>query len=481
MPSMLSPVRKPILAVLLASVSLLALPGWSEPSDLEVFPAELAAAAAELRDNALVESDAYSFIASLTTEVGPRPAGSVNDRRAVAWAVERLKSYGLEVRTEPVTVPHWVRGKAAGRIVAPYPQHVELVALGGSIGTPEGGIEAEVIEVEGVDALEALEPGAVEGKIVFFNRRMDRHPQGAGYRSAVQARGSGPAKAAPLGAVAVVIRSAGTSEHRFGHTGGTRYAEGVRKIPAAALSNTDADMLEAQVASGKPVRFHLELGCRTLADEQSANVIGEIRGREKPDEIVLLAAHLDSWDLGTGAIDDGAGCGIVSEAARLIAALPRAPRRTIRVFLAANEEFGLSGARAYGELHADELINHTAAIESDLGVGKVSVLRSRVAPDRMPWVRDLERLLAPLGISHADNMPAFGGADLRPLVPARVPFFDLPQDATLYFDYHHTADDTLDKLDAEDLRQNVAAYVTLAYLLAETETDLGRAPEREAP
>ncbi len=483
MPSMLSSVRRSLRAsVVLANVSLatvlFATPAWSDPSKLEVFPAELARVAAELRDKALAESDAYDFIASLTTEVGPRPAGSVNDRRAVAWAVERLTSYGLEVRTEPVTVPHWVRGKAAGRIVAPYPQHVELVALGGSIGTPEGGIEAEVIEVEGVDALEALEPGAVEGKIVFFNRRMTRHPQGAGYGPAVQARGSGPAKASPLGAVAVIIRSAGTSSHRFGHTGGTRYADGVRKIPAAALSNADADMLERQVATGKPVRFHLELGCRNLPDEMSANVIGEIRGREKPDEIVLLAAHLDSWDLGTGAIDDGAGCAIVSEAARIIAALPQAPRRTLRVFLAANEEFGLSGARAYGELHADQLVNHTAAAESDLGVGKVSILRSRVAPDRMPWVRDLERLLSPLGISHVDT-PAFGGADLRPLRPARVPFFDLPQDATLYFDYHHTADDTLDKLDPEDLRQNVAAYVTLAYLLAETETDLGRAPEPE--
>ncbi len=448
---------------------------WSEEPTFEMLTDPVTITAAALRDQALRDSDAYGFIAGLTTEVGPRPAGSVNDRKAVAWATKKLREMGLEARTEEVTVPHWVRGKAAGRIVAPYPHHVELVALGGSVGTPEGGIVAEVIEVEGITELEALAPADVAGKIVFFNRRMQRHPEGAGYRPAVEARGSGPAKAAPLGAVAVLIRSAGTSTHRFGHTGGTRYLDDVKRIPAAALSNTDADLLAAQIASGKPVRFHLELGCRTLPDEISANVIGEVRGREKPEEIVLLAAHLDSWDLGTGAIDDGAGCAIVSEAARLIAALPRAPRRTIRVFLAANEEFGLSGARAYGALHADELVRHTAAIESDLGVGKVSVFRSLVAEDRMPLVRDIAQLLAPLGITHTET-PAFGGADLRPLRPARVPFFDLPQDATHYFDYHHTADDTLDKLSAEDLKQNVAAYVTLAYVLAETDQSLGRAP-----
>ncbi len=447
-----------------------------EPA-FELLPESLVEQAAALRDQALESSDAYAFVAGLTTEVGPRPAGSANDKRAVAWAARKLEAYGLAVTTEEVTVPHWVRGHAAGRIVAPYPQPVVLAALGGSVGTPDGGVEAEVIEVEGLEALAELPAEQVEGKIVFFNRRMQRHPQGAGYRTAVAARSRGPASAAPLGAVAVLIRSAGTSRHRFAHTGGTRYQDGVKKIPAAALSNADADLLEAQLASGEPVRFHLDLGCRRLPDETSANVIGEVRGREAPEEIVLLAAHLDSWDLGTGAIDDGAGCAIVSEAARLIAALPRAPRRTLRVLLTANEEFGLSGARAYGERHADELARHTAALESDFGVGEVSVLRSRVAEADLPLVRDLERLLAPLGIAHSSAVPAFGGADLRPLRPARVPFFDLPQDATDYFDYHHTADDTLDKLSAEDLKQNVAAYVTAAYVLAEMEHDLGRSPE----
>lgn len=458
------------------------LPLMSKPREgsFEVLPASLVEATIALRDQALETADAYRFVADLTTEIGPRPAGSVNDRKAVAWAARRLSEFGLEVRTEEVTVPHWVRGEAAGRIVTPYPQHVELVALGGSIGTPEGGVDAEVIEVETIEALEALDPAEIAGKIVFFNRRMERHPHGAGYRPVVMARSRGPARAAPLGAVAVLIRSAGTSNHRFAHTGGTRYADGVRRIPAAALSNPDADMLEAQLATGEPVRFHLELGCRDLPEETSANVIGEIRGREAPEEIVLLAAHLDSWDLGTGAMDDGAGCAIVSETGRLIAALDQPPRRTLRVLLTANEEFGLSGARAYAERHSDELDRHVAALESDFGIGKVFVFRSGVSEDRMPLVRDMERLLAPLGIVYHD-MPAFGGADLSPLRPARVPFFDLPQDGTDYFDYHHNADDTLDKLSAEDLKQNVAAYITAAYVLAETTEDLGRAPEPASP
>ena len=463
---------------LLAATLTLPLSAGAQPPTFEVLPEDLVATATALRDQALESSDAYSFVAGLTTEVGPRPAGSANDRRAVEWASRRLREYGLEVRTEEVTVPHWVRGKASGRIVTPYPQRMALVALGGSVGTPEGGIEAEVLEVESLEALAELEPGQAEGKIVFFNRRMERHPQGKGYHPAVQPRVHGPARSATLGAIAVLIRSAGTSTNRFAHTGSTRYAEGVRRIPAAALSNPDADLLARQIAGGKPVRFHLELGCRTLADEISANVIGEIRGREAPDEIVLLAAHLDSWDLGTGAMDDGAGCAIVSEAARLIAALPTPPRRTVRVLLTANEEFGLSGAKAYGERYAEDFGRHTAAMESDFGIGLVSMFRAHVTADKMPLVRDLERLLAPLGIA-LEDAPASGGADLRPLKPARVPFFDLPQDGTDYFDLHHSANDTLDKLDPEALKQNTAAYLTAVYVLAETTFDLGRAPAEE--
>ena len=322
--------------------------------------------ATALRDRALAERPSWDVLESLTVEVGHRFAGSAGDRAAVAWGLAKMRQLGLDnVRAESVTVPHWVRGEANGRIVGPYPQQVVLIALGGSVGTPEEGVTAEVIEVESLEALAELPDETVAGKIVFFNRRMERKQDGSGYRPAVAARGRGPARAAEKGAVAMIMRSAGTGPHRFAHTGGTRYEDGIRKIPAAALAVPDAEVLEAQVASGRPVTFHLYLGSRYLADVESANVIGEVPGRELPDEVILLAAHLDSWDVGTGAIDDGAGCATMLSAASLIAALPRAPRRTIRVVLFANEEFGLSGARAYAAAHQEELADHRLAMESD--------------------------------------------------------------------------------------------------------------------
>lgn len=477
-----------VFAVVAVVILLLAGCGTPQPTDavekaatedFEALPPELVAQAEALRDAALENRGAYEFLRQLTTEVGPRLAGSPGDRRAVAWATAKLRELGFSnVRAEEVTVPHWVRGEARGEIVAPYPQDVVLTALGGSVGTPQGGIEAEVVEVPSFEDLETIDPATVRGKIVFINRRMERARDGSGYGAAVGGRVGGPARAAELGAVAVLIRSVGTSNDRLAHTGTTRYIEGVSRIPGAALSNPDADLLENQLEAGEPVRFFLELGAYYLEDETSANVIGEILGREQPEEIVVLAGHLDSWDLGTGAIDDGAGCAVVTEAARLIGELPQAPRRTIRVFLAANEEFGLSGGRAYAERYEYAMPSHVAAIESDLGADRVWVLRSRVAEDRLDVVRDLARLLAPLGIEYGGN-EAWGGADLRGLRAHRVPVFDLPQDTTRYFDLHHTANDTFDKVDPDSLAQNVAAYVTAAYVLAEIEGDLGRAPERE--
>lgn len=453
----------------------------AEEAGFEVLPAALVERAAALRDEALESSRAYDFLHRLTVEVGPRFAGSPGDARAVAWAKARLEELGFaNVRTEPVTVPHWERGMAAARILAPYPQPLVVVALGGSVGTPAGGIEAEVVEAADVEALEALGREAVEGKIAFLSGTMARARDGSHYGPAVHKRVYGPSRSATLGAVAVVIRSVGTSNDRVAHTGGLRYSDDAPRIPAAALSNPDADLLSAQLASGEPVRLHLELGCRDLGEATSANVIGEVAGSEAPEEIVLLAAHLDSWDLGTGAMDDGIGCAVITEAARQIAALPQPPRRTIRVLLSANEEFGLSGGRAYAERHADELADHVAAIESDFGIGRAWALRSGVDEAHMPVVRDLERLLLPLGITYQGNQ-AFGGADIGPLRPARVPFFDIPQDATDYFDYHHNANDTFDKIDAAALSQTVAAYATFAYVAANWEGNFGRGPEPETP
>ncbi len=437
--------------------------------------------AEKLRDRALESPIAWQLLESLTVEVGQRFAGTAGDRAAVAWAEAKMRELGLEnVRTEPVTVPRWVRGEGRGRIVAPYPRELKLIALGGSVGTSEtgeAGIEAEVVEVADLEALEALPDETVAGKIVFFNKRMERRRDGSSYGETVGVRSRGPSAAAGKGAAAVLIRSVGTGTHRFPHTGALRYADDQPRIPAAALAIPDADILEAQIRRGQPVLVHLFLGSHALEDAVSANVIGEIVGREKPDEIVLIGGHLDSWDVGSGAIDDGAGCAVSLGAAKLISELDTAPRRTVRVVLFANEEFGLSGARAYSEVHSEALGKHQLAIESDFGAGRVWRFAASVRPEAIASVESLAKLLEPLAIVH-DRTGARGGADLRFLHSSRVPIADLTQDGTNYFDFHHTEDDTLDKVDPEALAQNLAAYTTLAYYAAETETSFFPAPER---
>lgn len=473
-----SPSKRPLvlsLAVTLVSSAACLAQGAPSASPL---PPAVAQQATALQQKALSGTQAFDLVRSLTVEAGPRLAGSAGDKAAVAWGVKKLQELGFSnVRAEKVTVPHWERGAESGEIVSPWPQPVVLAALGGSVGTPAEGITAEVIEVPTVDALASVDAAKVKGKIVFFSNRMERTKDGSGYGRAVGVRGAGPSAAARLGAVAVLIRSVGTDNNRTPHTGSTRYQDGVEKIPAAALSNPDADLLAAQIASGKPVTFRLKLGARHLGEAESANVIGEIPGREKPQEIVLLGCHLDSWDLGTGAVDDGAGCAIMIEAARLIGQLPVKPRRTIRVVLYANEEFGLSGARAYAEAHKDELASHILAGESDFGSGRVWRLASRVDPAALPTVGEITRLLSPLKVEQGNNETG-GGADLSTLAPARVPLVSLNQDGTLYFDWHHTANDTLDKIDPKDLDQNVAAWATVAYVAAEMPGTFGRAPER---
>ena len=436
-------------------------------------PEDVKTTASALYKEALAGTGAFDIVRSLTVEVGSRFAGTKAHDDAVAWGLRTLKELGFSnVRAEKVTVPRWVRGAESGEILAPYRQPVVLAALGGSVGTPEEGIEAEVLEVPSLDAVDQLDPARVQGKIVFYNVRMQRAKDGSGYGRAVPVRGAGASRAAKLGAVAVLIRSVGTDNNRTPHTGAMRYQEGIRQIPAAALSNPDADLLAAQIASGKPVTFRLKLGARMLPEVETASVIGEIPGREKPEEIVLLGAHLDSWDVGTGALDDAAGCAIMIEAAQRIGRLPKKPRRTLRVVLFANEEFGLSGARAYAETHKDELARHVMAGESDFGAGRVWRISSRVDPARLPIVAELAKLL---GVEQGTN-DSGGGADLGPLAPARVPVISLNQDGTYYFDYHHTANDTLDKVDPKDLDQNVASWAAVAYAIADMPGDLGRAP-----
>jgi carboxypeptidase Q len=328
------------------------------------------ATAATLRDRAMQGTSAYEHVESLVTEVGPRLAGSAGDAAAVRWAMERLAKLGFSnVRTQDVLVPRWVRGSSEVTLLGPAPQTLVATPLGGSISTDEHGIEAQVVRVESYDALLALDESAVANKIVFIDYRMERRRDGSDYSNAVRGRTLGASAAAKLGASAIVIRSIGTSDDRVAHTGAVRYTLDAPRIPAFALAHPDADILARRVQAGKAVRLRVKSTSRELPPAWSANVIGEIPGRERPQEIVLIGAHLDSWDEGHGALDDGAGIAIAMEAARLIGRLDRKPARTIRVVLFADEEFGFSGAREYAKQIGDEAQRHIVAMEADIGQG----------------------------------------------------------------------------------------------------------------
>ena len=427
-----------------------------------------------LRDRALSDPLAYELVASLTTEVGPRLAGSPGDIAAVLWAQRRLQALGFDnVRIEPVRVPYWERGELSVGISSPYPQQLVGTMLGGSVGTGERGVRAAVLRVASLAELQSLDNDAVRGRIVFVDQKMRRAKDGAGYGETVPIRVNGPSLSASKGAVAHVIRSVGTDNHRTGHTGTLSYSADAPKIPALALSAPDADLLGRQLAGADDVILSVQSSARYLQDAVSYNVIGEVTGSDRADEIVLLGAHLDSWDEGTGALDDGAGVAIVTAAAKLIADLPEPPRRTLRVVLFANEEFGLSGANQYLADYADSVDKHVIGMEADLGAGAVWQLSSKVADSALPIIDAIHPLLAPLGVGRGDNT-AFGGADIGPLRDAGMPVFGLRQDASRYFDYHHTPGDTLDKIVPVELRQNVAVYATAAYIAASIDADFGR-------
>jgi Zn-dependent M28 family amino/carboxypeptidase len=392
----------------------------------------------------------------------------------VRWALNKLGGLGFsKVRSQDVLVPRWVRGTAEVTLAGSPPQSLVAVALGGSVGTSDEGVEAQVVEVASLDALNALPATTVGGKIVFINQRMERTRDGSGYGAAVRNRSEGPSAAGNLGAVALLIRSIGTSDQRHAHTGSINYRVDAPRIPALALSNPDADQLARWLKPGKPVRVRVKSTSRELPATWSANVLGEIPGAERANEIVLLGAHLDSWDLGQGAIDDGAGVAIVIEAARLIGRLERKPARTIRVVLFANEEFGLSGAREYARVVGDEAARHVIAAEADLGAGAVWRIQSQVAPDAIPAVDAIREALKPLALEAGSN-EGRGGSDLGPLRALGVPILDLSQDATNYFDVHHTTNDTLAQIDAKTLNQVVAAYAVAAYMAASKNGDFGR-------
>jgi hypothetical protein len=456
----------------------LAAQAQTQPSSAASLPATVQSALDRLRTQALASDNAHDIVESLTTEVGPRLAGSSAEARARDWAVAMLRAQRFDnVRVETFDIPYWRAIRQHAEIAAPAAQPLAVAALGGSASTPAGGLEAPVVRFADLGALEAAQTSAVAGRIVFLDEGMTAATDGSGYGPAVRKRSACPRLARERGAAACIIRSVGTDSHRFPHQGAAGDIAAGTGIPAAALSKPDADQLARLLARG-PVRLRLQIEMEARNPVQSGNVVAEIRGRERPDEVVVIGAHLDSWDAGTGAIDDGAGVAVVTAAARLIGDLPRRPRRTIRIVLFGAEETGVFGGAAYGRMHASELPKHIVASESDFGAGRIWRLRTNFGAGAAPYAAALHAALAPIGIHVTDAQPAFGGADVSAMRQAGVPVIELTQDGLDYFDYHHTADDTLDKIDRASLRQNVAAWATTAYLAAEMDWDFRRS---EAP
>ncbi|MBB1472822.1 M28 family peptidase [Luteimonas sp. MC1825] len=430
------------------------------------------AVAAQLRAQALQSTLSWDITESLTTEIGPRLAGSEADARAVEWAKAKFAELGYDrVWTEPVTFPKWERRSERAEVLGASAQPLTITALGGS---PAGTVEAEVVRFADLAALEAAPAGSLAGKLAFVDYRMERARDGSGYGPGGRVRSRGPSAAIRAGAVGFLMRSAGTDSHRNPHTGITRFDDGLAPVPAAALSVPDADQLARLLARG-PVRLRLALDCGWDGEYTSQNVIGEITGRSLPDEVVLLGAHLDSWDLGTGAVDDAAGIGITMAAGKLIAGLERRPARSIRVVAFANEEQGLHGGKAYAAAHAADVVRHQLVAESDFGAGRIYAFNTGAPAHADAAEAQIAELLAPLGIERSDK--GGPGPDVGPIAAQGAAWAWLGQDGSDYFDYHHTPDDTLDKIDPAALAQNTAAWAVMAYLAAEAEGGFGSAPK----
>jgi carboxypeptidase Q len=412
---------------------------------------------------------AFRKLAYLTDHIGHRLSGSPELERAIAWAAQAMKEDGLEVRTEKVMVPHWVRGIETAQLTAPIQRPLTVLGLGGTVATPKAGITAPVVVVHDWAELEAKQ-AQVKGAIVLYDVAMPRwtEDKGSGYGEVVQYRGAGASRGAKLGAVGVLMRSVTAHSLHTPHTGAMSYEEGVTKIPALAVTVEDSTLI-ARLAAEGPVSVHMRCDDQMLPDVESANVLGELRGRERPDEIIVIGGHIDSWDVGQGAHDDGAGAVTMMHALATIKKLGLTPRRTIRVVLFTNEENGLRGGRSYAKDHAGELAKTVVAIESDSGgypPRGFSVQSKAETQDRMrARVADITTLLKPINASRVTT--GHGGADIGPMAPSGVPLIGLDTDGRTYFDIHHTDADTLDKVDPAALADDVAAVAALAYVIAD--------------
>ena len=468
---------------IIAGAAALILAGQAYAQDSYQLDPAQAATADALIAQALESDLAWEIVESLTTEVGPRLAGSEAEARARVWGETLGQSLSFDrVAVEDFTMPFWDRGELEISMTAPYAMTLHGSALGGSGRSPRlRAIDSDVVYFRDIGALMAVADGSLAGKIAFVDGDpMVATQTGAGYGPSNNRRRIGWQHAERAGADAIVVRSVGSDHHRNPHTGMISSMDGEwASIPVIAVSNPDADHLRRLHNNGSPMAMHIRATPGWHGEVTSGNVVLDIVGSELPDEIVLIGGHLDSWDLGTGAIDDGAGIAITVAAAELIAQLPERPRRTIRVVMFGAEEVGLLGGRAYAEQHIEELGNHVLATESDFGAGRIWQFVSNVDESANPGIDAIGRMLTPLGILRGGNSVPGGGPDIIPMAMQGVPTVRLNQDGTDYFDLHHTPDDTLDKIDPDALAQNVAAYVALVYLAANMDVEF-RAPAEEA-
>jgi hypothetical protein len=459
--------------VLGAVLAALALPAEAQspatPGSAEALPMMTA----RLRDRGLSGSGAYDILESLTTETGPRPAGSPAFVRAKDWAIAKMTSLGFKnVHAEPFTIWAWFKGVETAEVTAPFPQPLVITGLGGSVGTPPGGIEGEVVLFDTFEALQAAAPNSLTGKIAVLTERMGANTSSTGYGTANRWRRKGASEAARRGAVGFMLRSLATNNSRDPHSGALNYDDGVARIPAVALSGPDADQLERIARRGKPIRVKFTLLPTYLPEATTYNVVGEIPGRVTPDEVVLVSGHLDSWGLGTGAIDDGAGVAITLAAAHL--AGERHPRRTIRMVMWGAEETDQAG-QAYAKAHEKDLGKIVVAGESDNGAQHIVSFGVPAGGADLPPVKVLAEALKPLGVTFNAEPVRFGGDDVGHLAAFGVPQIGLRQENSHYFDIHHSAEDTLDKVDPAEMDKAAAAWAATIYNIAESQVDFRKA------
>lgn len=432
-----------------------------------------------LRDKALLDRTAWDITEDLTTTIGPRLVGSPAMERAKDWGVAKFKALGFtNIKVEQFAKPSWTRGAESAELIAPYPMKLDIVGLGRTVPTPPEGVEADVALFRTFAELIAAPESAVKGKIVVITQPMVRTQDASGYGLAGISRRAGPTEAAKRGAVAVLIRSISTSDSTVPHTGVTAFGDGVATVPSAALGVPEAEQLERLAKKG-PLRIRLKLASTVDPNDVAWNISGEIKGSEKPDEVIVIGGHLDSWDVGTGALDDATGIAITTTAAKLIGDLPKHPKRTIRVVMWGSEESGGS-SEAYLEAHKAEVPKIVLAGESDEGADNIFALKLPAGAQGTPFATTVANVLLPLKINVARDASRNGGADIEGLESAGVPSVEMRQDANRYFDYHHTMDDTLNKVRPNELAQNVAAWTSFIYLVADSDIDF-RALKAAAP